>query len=36
MEKVSIKDVKGALTEFEVHGGFLSVSNNRVSPRFKP
>ena len=29
--KVSIKDVEGAVTEFEVHGGFLSVSNNRVS-----
>ncbi|MFZ2227356.1 MAG: F0F1 ATP synthase subunit epsilon [Candidatus Nanopelagicaceae bacterium] len=29
--RVSIKDVEGAVTEFEVHGGFLSVSNNRVS-----
>ena len=29
--KVSIKDIEGAVTEFDVHGGFLSVSNNRVS-----
>ncbi|MFA5919372.1 MAG: F0F1 ATP synthase subunit epsilon [Candidatus Nanopelagicaceae bacterium] len=29
--KVSIKALDGAVTEFEVHGGFLSVSNNRVS-----
>ena len=29
--KVSIKDVGGAVTEFDVHGGFLSVANNRVS-----
>lgn len=29
--RVSIKDVEGAVSEFEVHGGFLSVSNNRVS-----
>jgi F-type H+-transporting ATPase subunit epsilon len=29
--KVSIKDVDGTVSDFEVHGGFLSVSNNRVS-----
>ena len=29
--KVSIKDVGGTVTEFDVHGGFLSVANNRVS-----
>lgn len=29
--KVSIKGIDGAETEFSVHGGFLSVSNNRVS-----
>ncbi|HUW88821.1 MAG TPA: F0F1 ATP synthase subunit epsilon [Candidatus Paceibacterota bacterium] len=29
--KVSIKALDGAVSEFEVHGGFLSVSNNRVS-----
>ena len=29
--KVVIKGVDGADQEFEVHGGFLSVANNRVS-----
>lgn len=29
--KVSITSVDGSTTEFEVHGGFLSVANNRVS-----
>ena len=29
--KVSIKSTDGTTTEFEVHGGFLSVANNRVS-----
>lgn len=29
--KVSIKDSEDKVTEFEVHGGFLSVANNRVS-----
>lgn len=29
--KVSIKGADGAVTDFSVHGGFLSVSNNRVS-----
>ncbi|MFM2175027.1 MAG: F-type H+-transporting ATPase subunit epsilon [Actinomycetota bacterium] len=29
--KVSIKSVDGSVAEFEVHGGFLSVANNRVS-----
>ncbi|MEY3430478.1 MAG: F-type H+-transporting ATPase subunit epsilon [Actinomycetota bacterium] len=29
--KVSIKGVDGSVAEFEVHGGFLSVANNRVS-----
>ncbi|MBM3722235.1 MAG: F0F1 ATP synthase subunit epsilon [Actinomycetota bacterium] len=29
--KVVIKAVDGADQEFEVHGGFLSVANNRVS-----
>lgn len=29
--KVSIKGADGAVTDFAVHGGFLSVSNNRVS-----
>ncbi len=29
--KVSIKDIGGTVTEFDVHGGFLSVANNRVS-----
>lgn len=29
--KVSIKGTDGAVTDFAVHGGFLSVSNNRVS-----
>lgn len=29
--KVSIKSLDGNATEFSVHGGFLSVSNNRVS-----
>lgn len=28
---VSIKGVDGSSKEFTVHGGFLSVSNNRVS-----
>lgn len=28
---VSIKTTDGATTEFVVHGGFLSVANNRVS-----
>ena len=28
---VSIKAVDGTVKEFVVHGGFLSVSNNRVS-----
>jgi len=29
--KVSIKAEDGSRTEFSVHGGFLSVSKNRVS-----
>jgi len=29
--KVTIKGVDGETSEFEVHGGFLSVANNRVS-----
>jgi F-type H+-transporting ATPase subunit epsilon len=29
--RVSIKSVEGEISEFEVHGGFLSVANNRVS-----
>ncbi|MEY2722680.1 MAG: F-type H+-transporting ATPase subunit epsilon [Actinomycetota bacterium] len=29
--KVVIKGVDGGEQEFEVHGGFLSVANNRVS-----
>jgi F-type H+-transporting ATPase subunit epsilon len=29
--KVSIKGADGSTTEFSVHGGFLSVSKNRVS-----
>jgi F-type H+-transporting ATPase subunit epsilon len=29
--KVTIKGADGANEEFEVHGGFLSVANNRVS-----
>ncbi len=29
--KVTIKAEDGTATEFSVHGGFLSVSNNRVS-----
>ena len=29
--KVSIDAVDGSKQEFEIHGGFLSVSNNRVS-----
>jgi len=29
--KVSIKAEDGTATEFSVHGGFLSVSNDRVS-----
>ena len=29
--KVSIKAEDGAKTEFSVHGGFISVSKNRVS-----
>ena len=29
--KVSIKATDGTITDFAVHGGFLSVSNNRVS-----
>lgn len=29
--KVSIKGTDGTVTDFAVHGGFLSVSNNRVS-----
>lgn len=29
--KVSIKAADGTVTDFAVHGGFLSVSNNRVS-----
>ena len=29
--KVSITSTDGNITEFEVHGGFLSVANNRVS-----
>lgn len=29
--KVSIKGADGSVTDFAVHGGFLSVSNNRVS-----
>jgi len=29
--KVTIKSIDGATSEFEVHGGFLSVANNRVS-----
>lgn len=29
--KVSIKASDGSTAEFEVHGGFLSVANNRVS-----
>ena len=28
---VSIKDVDGTLSEFNVHGGFLSVAKDRVS-----
>jgi len=28
---VSIKGVDGTLSEFNVHGGFLSVAKNRVS-----
>lgn len=29
--KVSIKAADGSITDFAVHAGFLSVSNNRVS-----
>lgn len=29
--KVTIKGVDGTTSEFDVHGGFLSVANNRVS-----
>jgi F-type H+-transporting ATPase subunit epsilon len=29
--KVTIKGADGTVTNFAVHGGFLSVSNNRVS-----
>lgn len=29
--KVTIKATDGTETDFDVHGGFLSVSNNRVS-----
>ena len=29
--KVSIKSTDGTTTDFEVHGGFLSVANDRVS-----
>ena len=29
--RVSIKATDGAVTDFAVHGGFLSVANNRVS-----
>jgi F-type H+-transporting ATPase subunit epsilon len=29
--RVSIKGVDGSVTDFSVHGGFLSVSKNRVS-----
>jgi F-type H+-transporting ATPase subunit epsilon len=29
--KVTIKGADGSVTDFAVHGGFLSVSNNRVS-----
>ncbi|MEY3346886.1 MAG: synthase, Delta/Epsilon chain, beta-sandwich domain, partial [Actinomycetota bacterium] len=29
--KVVIKAEDGSVAEFEVHGGFLSVANNRVS-----
>jgi F-type H+-transporting ATPase subunit epsilon len=29
--KVVIKGTDGSVSEFDVHGGFLSVSNNRVS-----
>lgn len=29
--QVSIKVVDGTIQEFNIHGGFISVSNNRVS-----
>ncbi|NBV95376.1 MAG: F0F1 ATP synthase subunit epsilon [Actinobacteria bacterium] len=29
--KVKVKAVDGAEQEFEIHGGFISVANNRVS-----